>query len=107
MNNGDLARRNDHDGRGARWQEGLVACAQYFLDVCWDQSRFMGESLEIRRCQERIAALCGDCGSRQRLRFIVMTGGGSNWQTRARQHAVLRYSFRRVPSVTGFVCVAD
>lgn len=59
LNNADLPRRNDLDGRGALSQEGLTAFARYFLETCLDQSRFMGECLDLRRFQEPIAALLG------------------------------------------------
>lgn len=59
LNNADLPRRNDLDGRGALSQEGLIAFVRYFLETCLDQSRFMGECLSLPRFQERIAALLG------------------------------------------------
>src|SRR6266498_3826741 len=43
LNNADLPRRNDLDGRGLLSQEELVAFARYFLDICLDQVRFMCE----------------------------------------------------------------
>src|SRR5713226_8733642 len=43
LNNADLSRRNDLDGRGPLSQEELVAFARYFLEICLDQVRFMRE----------------------------------------------------------------
>jgi len=53
----DLPRRNDYDGRGPLSQEALVAFAKYFLDVCLDQVRFMGEQLALGSLKSRIEAL--------------------------------------------------
>lgn len=53
----DLPRRNDYDGRGPLSQEELVAFAGYFLEVCLDQVRFMGEQLALSSLKSRIEAL--------------------------------------------------
>lgn len=55
LNNADLPRRNDLDGRGSLSQEELVAFARYFLDVCLDQVTFMGDMLALDRFRERLA----------------------------------------------------
>jgi Fic family protein len=55
LNNADLPRRNDLDGRGPLSQEELVAFAQYFLDVCLDQVAFMRELLALDRFRDHLA----------------------------------------------------
>jgi Fic family protein len=57
LNNADLPRRNDLDGRGQLSQEELVAFARYFLDVCIDQVRFMRDRLNFEAQKERIRTL--------------------------------------------------
>lgn len=57
LNNADLPRRNDLDGRGQLSQEELVAFASYFLDVCLDQVRFMRERLGFETLKDRLRAL--------------------------------------------------
>jgi Fic family protein len=57
LNNADLPRRNDLDGRGPLSQEELVAFAGYFLDVCLDQVRFMRERLNFETLKERLRSL--------------------------------------------------
>ena len=54
LNNADLPRRNDLDGRGALSQEELVAFARYFLEVCLDQVRFMQEQLDLASLKNRL-----------------------------------------------------
>ncbi|OIO54911.1 MAG: hypothetical protein AUJ55_11395 [Proteobacteria bacterium CG1_02_64_396] len=54
LNNADLPRRNDQDGRGALSQEGLTAFAVFFLQVCLDQARFMEGMLDLPRFMERL-----------------------------------------------------
>jgi Fic family protein len=53
LNNADLPRRNALDGRGALSQEELLAFAEWLLELCLDQARFMRgllalDSLKIR-----------------------------------------------------------
>jgi Fic family protein len=55
LNNADLPRRNDVDGRGPLSQEELVAFARYFLDICLDQVAFMSDMLSLDRFRERLA----------------------------------------------------
>jgi Fic family protein len=57
LNNADLPRRNDLDGRGALSQEELVAFASYFLDVCLDQVKFIRQRLDFEALKERLRAL--------------------------------------------------
>jgi Fic family protein len=57
LSSADLPRRNDLDGRGQLSQEGLVAFASYFLDVCLDQVKFMRERLGLETLKERFRAL--------------------------------------------------
>jgi Fic family protein len=57
LNNADLPRRNDLDGRGQFSQEELVAFASYFLDACLDQVRFMRERLGFEALKTRLRAL--------------------------------------------------
>ncbi len=57
LNNADLPRRNDLDGRGVLSQEELVAFARYFLDICLDQVRFMRERLSFETLKERLRVL--------------------------------------------------
>lgn len=104
LSNADLPRRNDVDGRGALSQEGLVAFAQYFLEVCLDQVKFMRGQLALSSLKDRLKTLLVDLEGRpwrigsekslikldalealqyiavtgpvERLRFIAMTGLG-------------------------------
>ena len=57
LNNADLSRRNDLDGRGPLSQEELVAFARYFLEICLDQVRFMRGRLDLSLFKERLKAL--------------------------------------------------
>ena len=57
LNNADLPRRNDLDGRGPLSQEELVAFVRYFLDICLDQVRFMRERLDFETLKERLRSL--------------------------------------------------
>jgi Fic family protein len=57
LNNADLPRRNDLDGRGALSQEELVAFAGFFLDTCLDQVRFMSGMLALDAFRDRLADL--------------------------------------------------
>lgn len=57
LNNADLPRRNDLDGRGPLSQEELVAFARYFLEICLDQVRFMRGRLDLSSFKERLKAL--------------------------------------------------
>ena len=57
LNDADLARRNDLDGRGPLSQEELVAFAGYFLGVCLDQVRFMRGRLDLASLRDRLKSL--------------------------------------------------
>ncbi len=57
LNDADLSRRNDLDGRGPLSQEELVAFAIYFLEVCLDQVRFMRGRLDLASLRDRIRSL--------------------------------------------------
>ncbi|MCX7141418.1 MAG: Fic family protein [Proteobacteria bacterium] len=57
LNNADLLRRNDLDGRGPLSQEELVAFAGYFLEICLDQVRFMRERLDLGTLKGRLREL--------------------------------------------------
>lgn len=102
LNNADLPRRNDLDGRGPLSLEELVAFAGWMLDVCLDQARFMRDLVGVEGFKERLAELLrwlaanpwqmgsepsvvklealealhyvSMAGSVERSRFIAMTG---------------------------------
>jgi len=57
LNNADLSRRNDLDGRGSLSQEELVAFAMYFLEICLDQVRFMRGRLDLASLRDRLKSL--------------------------------------------------
>jgi Fic family protein len=57
LNNADLPRRNDLDGRGPLSQEELVAFARWLLDVCLDQARFIRGLLALEQLKGRLADL--------------------------------------------------
>ncbi|CAI2717527.1 Fic family protein [Nitrospina watsonii] len=50
----DLPRRNDLDGRGSLSEEGLAEFTLYFLEVCRDQVKFMEELVQPDRLRTRI-----------------------------------------------------
>ena len=57
LNNADMARRHDHDGRGPLSQEELVAFAAFFLEIALDQASFMAGRLDLIGLRERLADL--------------------------------------------------
>jgi len=57
LNNADLPRRNDLDGRGPLSQEELVAFARWLLELCLDQARFMRGLLGLDQLKGRLADL--------------------------------------------------
>ncbi len=57
LNNADLPRRHDYDGRGPLSQEDLIAFAAFFLETCLDQSQFMANRLDLGALRGRIADL--------------------------------------------------
>ena len=60
LNNADLPRRNDLDGRGPLSQEELVEFVRYFLEICLDQVRFMSQRLDLATLKDRIKSLLID-----------------------------------------------
>jgi Fic family protein len=90
LNNADLLRRNDYDGRGPLSQEELVAFVRYFLEVCLDQVQFMRDRLDLQTLKDRLKALLvslqassWDIGSEKSvikiealepLHYVAMTG---------------------------------
>ncbi len=50
----DLPRRNDLDGRGSLSEEALTEFTRYFLDICRDQVTFMEELVQPERLRTRI-----------------------------------------------------
>jgi Fic family protein len=57
LNNADLQRRKDLDGRGPLSQEELVAFASWLLDLCLDQARFMRGLLGLAQLKDRLSDL--------------------------------------------------
>ncbi|SMG51797.1 Fic family protein [Paraburkholderia susongensis] len=57
LSGADQTRRNDLDGRGNLSQEGLVQFAQFFLDCCLDQVRFMVRMTGFDGIADRLADL--------------------------------------------------
>lgn len=66
LNNADLPRRNDLDGRGSLSQEELVRFAAWLLDLCIDQCRFMRGLLALD-------------GLRPRLRELLVAWSNEPW----------------------------
>lgn len=64
LNNADLPRRNDLDGRGPLSQEELVRFIQYFFEISLDQVRFMRDRLDLISLKERLADLLKDLESK-------------------------------------------
>jgi len=62
----DLPRRNDFDGRGNLSSKGLADFIAFWLEVCLDHVRFMGQMLALDGLQQRYVALAlqvlYDCG---------------------------------------------
>ena len=57
LNNADLPRRNDLDGRGALSEEELIRFASWLLGVCVDQCRFMRGLLSLGGLRARLHEL--------------------------------------------------
>lgn len=57
LNNADLPRRNDLDGRGTLSQEELVAFARFFLEACLDQVQFMRSLMDMGELRNRLQDL--------------------------------------------------
>lgn len=54
LNNCDVPRRNDTDGRGNLSEEALAAFTRYFLETCNDQVRFMQDLMQPARFRHRV-----------------------------------------------------
>jgi Fic family protein len=133
LNNADLPRRNDLDGRGPLSQEELVAFAAYFLDVCLDQVRFMRERLDFEMLKDRLRILLlhlqetpwqigsersvvkvealealhyvAIAGPVARPRFVAMTGLGERTARRVLA-SLLDYGMLAAPTPRGAVAFA-
>ena len=57
LNNADLPRRNDLDGRGSLSQEELVGFASWLLELSLDQARFMRDLLSLGSLKARLQDL--------------------------------------------------
>lgn len=57
LNNADEPRQGDYDGRGALSERGLIAFAEFFLEVCIDQVSFMEDMLKLKEFKDRLNAL--------------------------------------------------
>ena len=57
LNNADMPRRNDLDGRGTLSQEELVKFTHYFLETCLDQVKFMQQQLNLDSLKSRLKDL--------------------------------------------------
>ena len=57
LNNADLPRRNDLDGRGPLSQEELIAFAGWLLELCLDQATFMHDLLSLASIKTRLQEL--------------------------------------------------
>lgn len=64
LNNADLPKRNDLDGRGPLSQEELARFASWMLELCLDQARFMRELLSLESLKGRIRELLMSLGAR-------------------------------------------
>lgn len=56
----DAERHGDHDGRGLLSQKGAASFADFMLDTCEDQIRFMTERLQIEQVKDRMARFCAE-----------------------------------------------
>lgn len=56
----DAERHGDHDGRGLLSQKAAADFAEFMLDTCEDQIRFMTERLQIEHVQDRMARFCAE-----------------------------------------------
>lgn len=58
LNNCDLPRRNDLDGRGTLSEESLAEFQKFFLNICIDQVDFMEELMQPRKLRARAKVWC-------------------------------------------------
>lgn len=56
----DSPRQGDFDGRGALSSKGAVAFAEFMLDTCADQIRFMTDRLQIEHVKDRVTRFCAE-----------------------------------------------
>lgn len=56
----DAERQGDYDGRGELSQKGAAGFAEFMLDTCEDQIRFMTERLRIEQVKGRMARFCAE-----------------------------------------------
>jgi Fic family protein len=56
----DSPRQGDFDGRGALSHKGAVSFAEFMLETCADQIRFMTERLQIEHVKDRVARFCAE-----------------------------------------------
>ena len=54
LNNSDLPRRNDLDGRGSLSEEAFAGFSEFFLKTCIDQVEFMEGLMEPERLRTRV-----------------------------------------------------
>jgi hypothetical protein len=60
LNNCDLPKRNDLDGRGTLSEEGLAELQKFFLNICIDQVKFMEELMQPRKLRARAKVWCDE-----------------------------------------------
>lgn len=56
----DTQRHGDHDGRGTLSHKAAAGFAEFMLDTCEDQIRFMTERLQIGQVKDRMARFCAE-----------------------------------------------
>lgn len=56
----DAERHGDHDGRGLLSHKAAESFAEFMLDTCEDQIRFMTERLQIEQVKARMARFCAE-----------------------------------------------
>ena len=56
----DAPRQGDFDGRGGLLQRNAASFAEFMLDTCEDQIRFMTERLQIKHVQDRVGRFCAE-----------------------------------------------
>jgi len=60
LNNCDLPKRNDLDGRGTLSEESLAEFEKFFLNTCIDQVDFMEELMQPRKLRARAKVWCDE-----------------------------------------------
>jgi Fic family protein len=56
----DAERQGDYDGRGALSEKAAAQFAEFMLDTCEDQIRFMTARLQIEHVKDRMARFCAE-----------------------------------------------